>query len=300
VVDHYDSIFRELTEAQKQALGLTGRRLPYSRREELQMIWDAWVRQFRASPVACVFNGRLSWEWGDTEDENGDPTFVKLGAKMRGESDAGYEPNLLIELEAIQDKTKRQQRTRAKTGGFTHYAHVLKDRRMILNGLSFKWQDLNGYKAGDYQTVFRAFAPHFSGGVGGGGLSDVDRRTVGAQSHVSRSSTELFAAATGESASAERARRVLVAKEEFEATSAIMWPGSSNDAKACRAAAIEAVFKCRSESAVAHKSAEDVEAGAALLRRCEAEWKTTIPQYRADVIASVQVIADRVAEATVL
>lgn len=64
LVDHYDGIFRELTESQKHVLKLEGRRLPYQHREELIRLWDGWVRQFRNSPIHCIFNGRLAWDWG--------------------------------------------------------------------------------------------------------------------------------------------------------------------------------------------------------------------------------------------
>ena len=299
VVDHYDGIFRELTEAQKERLNLIGRKLPYQHREELIRVWDAWVRQFRASPLACIFTGRLAWEWGDSENtEDGEVEKVKLGTKMRGDSDAGYEPNLLIEMERV-DNFKRDKISKRKQGEISHVARILKDRRMVLNGRSFAWKDLNAYQAGDYQTVYKAIAPHFALAVGAGrGNPPLD------QAGATRSSAELFQPVSGESAYAERQRRITVASEEFQATSRVLWPGETEKAKACRQAAIEAVFQTRSWSAVEGKTAEAVEAGAALLRACEAalprEADGVAPMTRAETIAWISAIQTEQREATVL
>ena len=296
VVDHYDGIFRELTEAQKKVLNMEGRNLPYQHRAEIQRIWDAWVRTFRASPLHCIFNGRLAWEWADTETEDGDSTFIKLGTKMRGDSDAGYEPNLLIELEAIQDKATRHKRTRAKTGGMTHFAYVLKDRKMLLNGLTFKWKDLNGYEAGDYKAVYQSFAPHFA-------HSENSNQAARISSTI-RSSSELFAPVSGESAFAERARRIGIALEDFQATLQVLWPGTTQQAKACQQAAIETIFHTRSWSAVEGKTAEAVEEGAITLRACEAalprEADGVAPLTRAEVIGWIMAIQTEQRESAVL
>ena len=304
VVDHYDGIFRELAEAQKVKLNLIGRKLPYAHREELIRVWDEWVRQFRRSPLACIFTGRLAWEWGDSETEDGEVEKIKLGTKMRGDSDAGYEPNLLIEMERL-EKFTRDKVSKRKQGEIQHVARILKDRRMVLNGRSFAWKDLNEYQVGDYQAVYKAFSPHVAqttisraaelqvGSVGTGGV-------VG---HV-RSSTELFSAPQGESAFAERLRRVTVACEDFQATLKVLWQGETDKAKACRQAAIEAIFQTRSWSAVESKTAEAVESGAALLRACEAalprESDGVAPMTRAEVLAWIAAIQTEQKEMAIL
>ena len=288
VVDHYDGVFRELTEAQKTRLNLQGRKLPYQHREELMRLWDEWVRQFRSSPLACIFTGRLAWEWGDSESDDGEVEKVKLGTKMRGDSDAGYEPNLLIEMERI-ERFKRDKVSKRKQGEIEHVARILKDRRMVLNGRSFSWKDLNEYQAGDYQAVYKALAPHLLLhnqllAAPEGPKADTPKRT----------SAELFQPVSGESAYAERARRVTVASEEFQSTLRVLWPGETDRAKACRLAAIEAVFETRSWTAVEAKTADAVESGAALLRACEAalprEVDGVAPTTRAEVLAWVLAI----------
>jgi hypothetical protein len=290
VVDHYDGIFRELTEAQKTRLNLHGRKLPYQHREELVKMWDAWVRQFRASALHCVFNGRLAWEWGDDEDESGEAVKVKLGAKMRGESDAGYEPDLLIELEAIQDQTKRHKKTRSRSGTITHWLHVLKDRRLILNGLSFSWKDLNGYHAGDYQGVWRAVEPHFRGRT----TSDLSPRGESVQ----RSSAMLFQPVTGESAFSERQRRVTIAIEEIQGALNTLWPGQTADDKRLRYTVMETLFRTRSWTAINAFSAEVVEHGWKILQHFEADAASINVHDEAAVIALIVSCKELEAERT--
>jgi hypothetical protein len=295
VVDHYDGIFRELTEAQKHKTGFEGKRLPYQHREELQRLWDEWVRMFRIAPLHCLFNGRLAWEWGDDEDEDGTPTKIKLGTKMRGESDAGYEPNLLIELER-HDKFKRDKVSKKQTGEITHVARVLKDRRLVLNGLSFEWKNLNAYKPGAYKAVYSAFVRHL--GESPEGVDAEQQRQ-----RLSRSSAELFAAPQGETAYAERLRRIAIAAEDFKATSQILWPGDTDKNKANRIAAIEAIYGVRGWQAVETQTIEAIEDGVKLLRRCEVELPReaggVAPATRAEVLAWILSVKTQRDEANV-
>ena len=301
VVDHYDGIFRELTEAQKVKLNLIGRKLPYAHREELIRVWDAWVRAFRSSPLACIFTGRLAWEWGDSETEDGEVEKVKLGTKMRGDSDAGYEPNLLIEMERLENFA-RNKVSKKKQGEISHVMRILKDRRMILNGRSFSFKDLNAYTAGDYIGVYRALSPHLGTPVEGAVQSSESLR-LGVDA-TTRTSADLFQPVSGESAYAERQRRITVACEDFQATSRVLWPGETEKAKACRQAAIEAIFQTRSWSAVESKTAEAVEAGAALLRACESalprEADGVAPNSRAEVLAWIATVQTEQKAETVL
>lgn len=292
VVDHYDGIFRELTEAQKVRLNLIGRKLPYQHREELIRVWDGWVRQFRTSPLACIFTGRLAWEWGDSETDDGEVEKVKLGTKMRGDSDAGYEPNLLIEMERV-EKFKRERVSKKKQGEIEHVARILKDRRMVLNGRSFSWKDLNAYQAGDYQAVYKALAPHFAG--------PGERATPVLGDAPPRTSGDLFLPVSGESAYGERQRRITIALEEVKASLDLMWPGQTDNMKACRTAAIEALFGTRSMSAVEHLTPEAVEYGVRILKACEQELHTeTFATRRAEVLAMVLAVKTEQQSAPVL
>lgn len=284
IADSYTHPWKELGEALKIRLGIVGRRLQFQHREELDQLWGNWTAQMLASPLHCILAGRLGYEWESGEDEAGDPTLTKLGTKMKGEGSAGYEPHLLIELEAVQNSAAREKITKRKNGTTLHHLYILKDRTRALNGLAFKFPDMNAYKLGAYRPVFDALQPHFAK------LAIGQTRTP----MVARSSASLFAAPTGESAHSERLRRVTVALEEFDATLQILWPGTTQQAKACHAAAIEAIFQVRSRSAIESKSAQACEEGAATLRACESalprEADGVAPNTRAEVLAWILAI----------
>lgn len=263
VVDHYDGIHRELIEAQKDALDLRGHALPYQHREELIRHWDDWVRRVRASSCDCLFNGRLAWNWGDDENESGDAVKVRLGTKMRGDGDADYEPDLLIEMELIERRV-REQKSHAKRIENLHFAYVRKDRTQALSGMQFQWKDLHGYKKGDYQAVWKHVAPYFAQFAPDRGLS-----TRAETGEPVRSSGELFAKPRRDTAFAERAKRITIAVEEIQAALAALWPGQSAEDKRMRAIVTETIFKSRSWTAIESMLPETVEAGWRIMQTFE-------------------------------
>jgi hypothetical protein len=261
LVDSYTHPWQELNEALKKKLNVS--RLEFRHMDQLKTLWRGWTDQMLNSPLHVILSGRLGYVWDREEDETGRKgggDLVKLGTKMKSESEAGYEPSLLIEMEGVQSSEAREKRSRTKRGSISHHAYVLKDRWRTLNGRTFTWKDMNGYKPGDFVSVFKEFRPHF------------DKLAIGqAQRAVdgSRNSEALFDG-RGDSAWQQRARRVQIVLEEIQGTLTKLWP-SSQDAKqkAMKAMAIETLFQTRSWTAVESKSLDDLEAGLAVLRLFE-------------------------------
>lgn len=260
IVDSYSHPVQELEESLKRKTDHVGRRLQYYQRQQLFMLWGEWVRDMRASPLHVLLNGRLSFEWDEVEDDEGDARAVKVGTKMRGDSDAGYEPDLLVELEAVRDSLVRNKTTKTKRGNMKHAAVILKDRWMALNGKTFVWPDINDYQPGDYELVFKAFLPH------------LERLNIGQNRPVmaSRSSESLFSAPSGESAFAARSRRVAGAWEEISGAMSTIWPGSTNDEKKLRAIVLKTLFASRSESVIKAMAPEMLESAWAVMQHFEA------------------------------
>jgi hypothetical protein len=169
---------------------------------------------------------------------------------MKSESEAGYEPSLLIEMEGIQADAARQKRTRAKQGSIVHHAYVIKDRWRTLNGRTFTFKDMNEYKVGGYKPVFDAFKPHFDKlAIGKTEQRAVDR---------SRTSETLFDS-QGDTAHQMRARRVQIVLEEIEGTLVALWPGQDAKTKELKRVAIETLFETRSWTAVSSLPLERLE-----------------------------------------
>jgi hypothetical protein len=258
LVDSYTHPWQELVETFKQKS--RRKRLEFHHMDELKTLWRGWTDLMLNSPLHVIVSGRLGFEWGEEEQEDGgERKLVKLGTKMKSESEAGYEPSLLVELEAVQSTDARMAKTRTKKGSIVHYAYVLKDRWRTLNGRTFTFKDINEYKAGDYRKVFEAFSPHWSQLVIGGKQQAVDG---------TRTSEHLFDG-NGDSAYQQRTRRVQIVLEELEGTLVAIWPGQDAKSKELKRLAIETLFATRSWTAVEAKSLELLDLGLRALKMFE-------------------------------
>lgn len=256
LVDSYTHPWSELTTSFKAKS--KRKRLEFHHMDELKSLWRQWTDQMLASPLHIVLAGRLGFVWDNEEREDGGRDLVKLGNKMKGESEAGYEPSLLIEMEGLQSDEGRIKKTRAKKGTISHHAYVLKDRWRTLNGRSFQFADLNDYKQGDYKKVFEAFRPHF------------DLLAIGGTQRAlepGRNSEALFSGPGGESEFAERQKRIAIALEEIKELASAIWPGQSAVEKKARQTVLESIFGTLSWTAVEGKQLQELEDGVAILRR---------------------------------
>ena len=254
-VDSYTHPWGELTTSFKAKS--KRKKLEFHHMDELKGIWREWTDQMLASDLHVLMAGRLGFEWGEEENEDtGRRDLIKLGTKMKGETEAGYEPSLLIEMEALQDADTRLKKTRTKRGSIVHHAYVLKDRWRVLNGRTFQFKDINDYKVGQWKTVFDAFRPHF------------DRLAIGGTQRAldgNRSSETLFTA-SGETEFAARAKRTQIALEEIKELGTSIWPGQDAASKKAKATLLEILFATLSWTAVEQKPVAELEDAVAVLR----------------------------------
>lgn len=282
LVDSYTHPWQELCDSFKAKSKRN--RLEFHHMDELKRLWRGWTDQFLNSPLHVIVNGRLGYEWGEEKDDDGNKTLVKLGSKMKSETEAGYEPSLLIEMEGFRPVEAPRSR---KRGAILHRAHVLKDRWRSLNGRTFEWPDINDYKPGGYRKAFGDFAPHWNQLA----LAKGVQRAVDAE----RSSVELFDT-NGQTVQQKRLTRVQIVCEEIQATlGTTLWPGQDAKSKAMKLAAIQSLFGTRSWTAVENKPLEVLEGGLTVLQTLEAGIKagTTVIDEPADLILQVQTIRDQ-------
>lgn len=288
--DSYSAPWAELQESLKKRLNV--KRLEFHHMQELQEMWGGWVDEFLNSPIHCLFAGRLAYEWENEVDvETGRMGFHKAGTKIRSEKDAGYEPHLLFEMEAVRvmeeiretrvGTRKKKTKVDKKAGGhFLHRLHVLKDRARILNGRMFEFKDINDYQAGDWKHVFEALQPHF------------EKINIGSGIHTAtaaRTSAALFDH-RGDSEYAKRIQRLKVTLEELEGTLVALWPSTTKEEKEAKRVVIEALFQTRSWSAVEAKSLEDLDEGYAVLRLFEKAVKDGRKDALTDTQATVALL----------
>jgi hypothetical protein len=101
-----------------------------------------FTNRFLNDPVHTIMCGRMGFEYEHYVDDAGKKQIEKTGVKMKAESEMGFEPSLLVQMEADQDLEKH---------GIINVAHVLKDRRpdnKSLNGKTLKF------------PTFASFLPH--------------------------------------------------------------------------------------------------------------------------------------------
>lgn len=107
--------------------------------QPLKQTWREFTDRFVNSKLHIIVCGRSADKWEEVEDpEDGSKELRKVGTKMRTETEMGYEPSLLVEMEAIQ--------ITARTGGkYVHRAYVKKDRFDVIDGLIFDNPTLDSF-----------------------------------------------------------------------------------------------------------------------------------------------------------
>lgn len=259
LIDSYSHPWTELVQSFVQKS--KQKKLQFHHQAELKSIWQEWTDQMLASPMHMLLCGRLGYDW-DREADEEDGTkgeLVKLGTKMKGEGDAGYEPSLLVELEALQAEAGRVRKTRSKKSTITHYAYVLKDRWRTLNGRTISFKDITNYKPGDWETVFNAFRPHFDQLA----IGKTTQRAIDA----GRTSKSLF------SEPGEFGKRRTIALEELQGAIVAVWPGQDAGSKAAKALIVQALFDTRSWAKVETLRVEQLEDAVAVLHEFEKQAK---------------------------
>lgn len=145
IVDSITHVWRECCDSYlKQvnaALANQGRgprnRLEFQDWSNIKRTWSAWTDFYLNSPLHIIICGRAGFEWDFQESEPDDSgkvrkELVKTGVKMKVESEFGFEPSLLVEMERLQEPDP------ARAGRFRilHRATVLGDRFQVLDGKS--------------------------------------------------------------------------------------------------------------------------------------------------------------------
>jgi hypothetical protein len=174
IIDSISHVWRELMDSYKKKLKRT--RLQFQDWDVIKGDWQVYTDLFVNSTLDIIVCGRAGYEWDFDFNEDGSKDLVKTGTKMKVESEFGFEPSLVIEMERvpknqealdmIKDRKKKQGFKPKIGSGWIHRAHILKDRTDTLNGKEF-----------DYPS-FDDFLPHFESlNIGGEHLGVDTTRT---------------------------------------------------------------------------------------------------------------------------
>lgn len=203
--------------------------------------WDAVKREWRVnftdlylnSPLHIIMCGRQGYEYDMQVNDAGKKELVKTAVKMKAEGETGFEPSLLIQMEA------EQKIVDGSVKKIDNVATVLKDRSDTINGAIIE------------NPTFSSFLPHIEKlDIGGKGVS-ID---------TSRDNREFFTE-DGEDNWAHEKRQREIWCEEIEGLLVKHFPSTSAADKAKKAELIESVFQTRSWTKVQNMRSHDIRHG---------------------------------------
>lgn len=283
IIDSITHVWRDLMDSFKKKLNR--KRLEFQDWDVVKREWQLYTDLFVNSRIHLIVCGRAGYEYDYDYNEDGSKDLVKTGTKMKAESEFGFEPSLVIEMERISknrdevDKIKNQRKKKQafnpKIGSnWIHRAHVLKDRTDTLNGKQF-----------DY-PIFDNFLPHFQALNIGGDHLGVD---------TSRTSEDRFDVDSKPDWKRERDKKE-IALEKIQETAKKIWPGSKAEEKAARQEYMEVLFGTLSWKEITLKQLNELEAAAWLLPTFEVKYKESPEAGIKFIWDEVKTIAEMVAE----
>jgi len=240
IVDSITHPWREFLEAYKKK-----NRLPFIRIQDWGRIKPEWADKYSTpyvnSKLHIIMCGRAGNIFEDVEDDddNGGSKkkwkAVKTGTKMAGETETGYEPSMLVELERVFKEGR---------GKYARRATVVKDRFNVIDGKEFE------------NPVFKDFLPHVK-------LLNIGGEHIGVD--ATRNSEEMFDNSGDIEWSRKRKDKKIVL-EEMEGVLVKHFPGSSAKEKKFKLDLIEHVFQTRSWTKIESLGIEALREGLASFR----------------------------------
>lgn len=251
IVDSVTHVWRELCDAylknindarQKRA---RERNWSFSPKKSLEFqdwahvkgVWSRWTDFYLNAPLHIIIAGRAGYEYDMAKNDDGKSELVKTGIKMKTESEFGFEPSLLVEME--------REQVPDGDGGFKlrRKATVLGDRFAVIDGKTV------------YDPSFDFFKPHVAL-LSPGAHNPIDT-TV-------RSETGADEDGNAEWAKERKTRTILC--EEIQGALVAQWPGQTAADKKAKADLIYETFGTRSWTAVESLSSAELRAGLEQIR----------------------------------
>lgn len=233
IVDSVTHIWRELCESYAKKRNI--RKMQFQHWGDVKKEWAEWTNFYLNSKIHIIVCGRAGFEWDFQNDDDGKKELIKVGTKMKVESEFGFEPSLLVEME-------RADRSSKPGAGWIHRAHILKDRSDTINGMAFDFQRTKGgYKKGGFAPILKAFKPVIDCLNLGGEHLGVD---------TSQNSEGRFNGPSGEPNWKVEEQAHAIALDEILELLRKHYPGSTDEAKRKKADAIEKHANTRSWKAV--------------------------------------------------
>jgi len=233
--DVCDSYLKKIND-KRTSRGLSPRtRLEFRDWNSVKDVWNKkWTDWYLNSPMHVIICGRAGYEYNFTEDEEtGKKEIQKSGVKMKTESEFGFEPSLLVEMERVQNLDEGAIRMQ-------HQATVIGDRFGVIDA------------AVGLNPTFEFFKPH------------VALLTKGKHAPVD---TEVKSdIPIDEDGWPKEKRERVILCEEIQGEILKLYPGQTTKEKGLKAGLLEEIFTTRSWTKVESLKSENLRHGLRLIR----------------------------------
>lgn len=244
IIDSITHIWNEMTDSYCKKHNIS--RVTLNHWQPVKRIWKDYTDRYINSELHIIMAGRSADKWQHVEDEEGAKELQKVGTKMRGETQIGYEPSILIEME--------QFRQSAEIGrGWINRAWVIKDRWNLLNHKSF---DFNAFDGHEYrEDSFKAFLPHIEMLNLGGKHRAID---------MDRTSEDMF---QNNKTGLDRHKKWKGLLEEVRDEIHLIYPGQNSESKTKRIMLLKDVFGTSSWSNIEGMQSGELENALKTIRK---------------------------------
>lgn len=240
-----DSYLEQLNTSLRNAGKPQRKKLEFQDWSQIKLRWSRWAEFYVNAPFSVAICGRAGWEYEMTKDEEtGRKELNKVGIKMKTEGEFGFEPSLLVEMEAEQTLEPNSQVPK-----ITRRATVLKDRFMVLDGRSVTFPSTEDVGKA-YAAVKKFFSPHLALLVPG------SSPTVDVATQTPFEMTE-----EGEAAASARRREREALLEEIENDLVLAHPDRTEAGKAAKITALRNAFGIAAWAKITALPLADLRAG---------------------------------------
>lgn len=234
LVDSITHVWRELCDAYLKQLNEGRVRRGWQPRTKLEFQdwptikqrWSQWTDWYLNSRVHVCILGRAGFEYDmQANDETGKKELVKTGTKMKVETEFGFEPSLLVEMERVENRGQRVE--------IAQRAVVLGDRFGEITGHVGIFRPLKDHKK-ELDAVANFFLPHLKR-LKPGALASIDTSVK----------TDLGLHEGDEEWASEKRQRIILC-EEIQGELLRVYPGQTAKEKQAKMALIEKYFGTKS------------------------------------------------------
>ena len=208
------------------------KRLTFDDWGKIKLEWAPFTERYLTHPSHILMLGRQGYEYSHFEDEDGKKQIEKTGVKMKGETETGYEPSLLVLMQREQEMDENGKMLRV-----IRTATILKDRANRMDGAVVE------------NPTFKSFLPHIECLNLGGELAAFDPREGSGHLFIDE----------GERNKLHAIRKI--ALEELKQAFQKAYPSQSAADKQGRFELMEEVFGTRAWTLIEKLNVDDIKTG---------------------------------------